>query len=82
MSRCPACGSARFYPSRLRSVIERFRRAITERQPCRCHKCDHRGWYPMAVPLEPGPDDSPDKLRTTLDTSPLTAEDLERLDKR
>ena len=63
-------------------MLERLRRAMTERQPYRCHKCDHRAWYPIDVPIARGPDAGPDNLRTTRDTSAVTAEDLDRLDNR
>lgn len=81
-SKCPACGSSRIYPSRLRSLFERLRRAMTEKQPYRCHACNHRGWYAIDVPIARGPDKRPDELRTTKARTPVTGEDLDRLDTR
>lgn len=81
-SKCPRCGSSRIYPSRLRSLFERVRRAMTEKQPYRCHKCNHRAWYPIDVPISRHLDESPDQLRTTQQAKPVTAEDLDRLDSR
>ena len=49
MSQCPKCRSARFYPSRIRSVAERVRTIFGERRPYRCHSCNHRGWYRMSL---------------------------------
>ena len=70
------------YPSRVRSLIERIWRAFTEKQPCRCHACNYRGWYPIDVPIVHGPDAQPENLRTGRRSRPLTADDLDRLDKR
>jgi hypothetical protein len=81
MRTCPLCGSARIYPSRLRSLAERARRVFSEKQPYRCHACNHRGWYLVYVPLTEGPDASPDDLRTGLSSKPITSEELEGLDK-
>jgi hypothetical protein len=81
ISQCPVCKSSRLYPSRLRSGFERLRRAFTERQPYRCHACNYRGWYPMAVPSLA--DDHFGKFaEQDLKPTSLTAEDLDRLDSR
>ena len=80
MHACPACGSSRIYPSQARSLLERVRRVVTERQPYRCHKCQHRGWYPIAVPAVMRPDAAPEDLRIG-SPRPLTGADLDRLDK-
>lgn len=79
MTRCPACSSARIYPSRLRSPIERARRALTDRQPYRCHACGLRTWQAIAVPTD-HTEASPDDLRTGVAAKPITARDLDRLD--
>ena len=79
MTRCPACSSPRIYPSRLRSSIERVRRALTERQPYRCHACGFRGWSEIRVPLEKT-EATPDDLRTGVAAKPITATDLDQLD--
>lgn len=63
----------------MRSILERVRRAMTEKQPYRCHACNHRGWYDIDVPIARGHDGSPD-LRTTKESQPVTTEDLDRLD--
>jgi len=79
MTRCPSCSSPRIYPSRLRSAMERARRALTERQPYRCHACGYRGWGEITVPVdtaEAGPDD----LRTGVAAKPITTRDLDQLD--
>lgn len=79
MTRCPACSSIRIYPSRLRSAMERVRRALTDRQPYRCHACGYRGWNEIRVPVdtaEAGPED----LRTGVAAKPITATDLDQLD--
>ncbi len=76
---CPSCGSTRVYPSRLRGVVERLRQGLTEKQPYRCHQCGWRRWQHMRTHPE-GPDASPDDLRTGRDTSPVSPNDLDRLD--
>ena len=81
MRKCPASGSTRIYPSRLRSVAERIRRALSEKQPYRCHACNHRGWYQIYVPLTEGPDAAPEDLRTGLSTRPITPDDIDNLDR-
>lgn len=81
MRKCPACGSSRIYPSRLRSVAERIRRALSEKQPYRCHACNHRGWYQIYLPLTEGPDAAPEDLRTGLYSRPITPDDIDDLDR-
>lgn len=81
MRKCPACGSSRIYPSRLRSVAERIRRALSEKQPYRCHACNHRGWYLIYLPLTEGPDAAPEDLRTGLSSRPITPDDIDDLDR-
>ena len=81
-SKCPKCGSPRIHPSHVRSWLERARRAFTEKQPYRCHKCNFRAWYPIDVPIRHGPDERPADLRTDTTARPVTADDLDRLDKR
>lgn len=79
MSNCPTCDSPRIYPSRLRSAAERIRRALTERQPYRCHVCGYRGWGAIALP--DSSDTDVEELRSGGTPAPLTPEDLDRLDK-
>lgn len=79
-SKCPTCGSHRIYPSRLRSMIERLRRAMTAKQPYRCHACNHRGWYPIDIPVSRKPDAPPEVLQVTSRKETITGDDLDRLD--
>jgi len=79
MNRCPACTSARIYPSRLRSQMERLRRALTDRQPYRCHACGVRTWSEISVPIDTT-DATPDDLRTGVSAKPITTTDLDLLD--
>lgn len=79
MNRCPSCTSARIYPSRLRSQFERLRRALTDRQPYRCHACGSRAWSVIDVPNDQT-DASPDDLRTGVSAKPITTSDLDLLD--
>ncbi|MGB2718110.1 MAG: hypothetical protein WBC51_28240 [Vicinamibacterales bacterium] len=77
--KCPSCGSARVYPSRLRNVVERLRQNLTDKQPFRCHECGWRQWrelvvHEAATPVEP------DDLRTGRAGAPLSSKDLEQLD--
>ena len=82
MHKCPECGSARLYPSRTRGVLERLRRVVTPSQPYRCHKCDHRGWYALHLPLASAKRElDPDDLRANPAPHPINAEDFDRLDK-
>jgi hypothetical protein len=77
--KCPACGSARVYPSRVRNVIERLRQSLTTRQPHRCHECGWRKWRDVLHHPE-GPDVRPDDLRTGRMPQPVTPAELEGLD--
>jgi hypothetical protein len=79
MTGCPSCSSPRIYPSRLRSAVERIRRALTDRQPYRCHACGYRGWGEIQVPVDTS-EDGPDHLRTGAASKPITARDLDQLD--
>jgi hypothetical protein len=81
MRKCPACGSSRIYPSRIRSLGERIRCAFSEKQPYRCHACNHRGWYLIYLPLSDGPDAESEDLRTGLSARPITADEIDRLDR-
>jgi hypothetical protein len=77
--KCPACGSARVYPSRLRNAFERLRQFVTDTQPFRCHECGWRKWREMRVhPYSP--DVHPEDLRTGRPPQPITPSDLDRLD--
>ena len=76
---CPACGSARVYPSRLRNVVERLRQSVTDKQPVRCHQCGWRRWRDVVLHEENGPV-RPDDLRTGRSGPPVSAQDLDRLD--
>jgi hypothetical protein len=77
--KCPACGSARVYPSRLRNLLERLRQTMTDRQPFRCHQCGWRRWREMHVHPE-NPDVHPDDLRTGRSPAPIASSDIDRLD--
>lgn len=59
--------------------MERVRRALTERQPYRCHACGYRGWNEIRVPVETA-EAGPDDLRTGVAAKPITATDLDQLD--
>lgn len=76
---CPACGSARVYPSRLRNVLERMRQRLTDKQPLRCHQCGWRRWRDAVVHEEHAPV-RPDDLRTGRTVPPVSTTDLEQLD--
>lgn len=80
MTRCPSCSSARIYPSRLRSPVERVRRALTDRQPYRCHACGLRRWGTIDVPFDSS-EAAPDDLRTGVAGRPITSGDLDQLDR-
>lgn len=60
--------------------MERIRRALTERQPYRCHACGHRVWNEIHVPLETTVAD-PDDLRTGVAAKPITPSELDQLDR-
>jgi hypothetical protein len=80
---CPKCGSHRVRPSRVRSLVERIRRAVTERQPYRCHGCNYRAWYVIQLPNAAKPDKQPADLQSSkANCKPLTTADLDQLDNR
>lgn len=79
MTNCPTCASPRIYPSRLRSSVERIRRALTEHQPYRCHVCGFRGWSQILVPVSTQESDA-EELRSGATAMPITPRDLDRLD--
>jgi hypothetical protein len=79
---CPKCGSQRVRLSRLRSIFERLRRAVTEKQPYRCHGCNYRAWYAIQLPHAAKPDREPADLRTSDPAPPVTTDDLDQLDNR
>ena len=76
---CAACGSTRVFPSRLRNTLERFRQALTEKQPYRCHKCDSRKWRDVEVHPD-SPDVGPEDLRTGRISDVVSTSDIDRLD--
>ena len=77
--KCPACGSANVFPSRLRNSLERLRQLLTDRQPYRCHGCGWRQWSKVRVHPE-SPDVHPEDLRTGRYAKPVTTGDLDQLD--
>ena len=81
VQKCPSCGSSRVYPSRARSIVERLRRIFSEKQPYRCHACNHRIWHEISLPMTEGPDAGPEDLRTGLSSKPITAAELDSLDR-
>ena len=76
---CPACQSARVFPSRLRGPLERLRQMMTEKQPYRCHDCDRRQWQDVQVHPE-SPDVDPDDLRIGRAPRPVAPHELDELD--
>ena len=76
---CPACGSTRVFPSRLRSALERLRQMLTEKQPYRCHQCGWRKWREVRVHPD-SPDVLPEDLRTGRAPQPVSANELDQLD--
>jgi hypothetical protein len=56
-----------------------MRRALTDRQPYRCHACGMRAWSSIDVPIDRS-DASPDDLRTGVAAKPITTNDLDHLD--
>jgi hypothetical protein len=76
---CPACGSARVYPSRLRGTFERVRQLLTDRQPYRCHQCGWRKWGAVQVGSG-GPDVHPEDLRTGRASRPVSPAEIDQLD--
>lgn len=77
--KCPRCASARVYPSRLRSTLERLRQKLTDRQPYRCHECNWRNWREVEF-LTRNPDVSPEDLRTGRGQAPVSSNDVDQLD--
>jgi hypothetical protein len=76
---CPACGSTRVFPSRLRNRLERLRQALTDKQPYRCHQCNWRKWREVEI----HPDNSdvlPEDLRTGQTSKPVSSNDIDSLD--
>jgi hypothetical protein len=80
MTNCPACASVRIYPSRLRSAVERLRRALTEHQPYRCHACGFRGWSRIVVPVDQAERDA-EELRSGGLAAPIAPGELDQLDR-
>lgn len=76
---CPACGSARVYPSRLKNVVERLRHAVTGKRPLRCRDCEAREWREVVVHEAQAPV-RPDDLRTGRQAPAVSGADLERID--
>ena len=76
---CPACGSARVFPSRPKNLLERIRRMLTEKQPYRCHQCGWRKWEVVRVHSE-NADVHPEDLRTGRVSPPVSSTDLDLLD--
>ena len=76
---CPACGSARVFPSRLRNVVERVWQLMTDKQPYRCHQCGWRKWRDVLVHDET-PDVHPEDLRTGRVPAPVSSKDFDQLD--
>jgi hypothetical protein len=77
--KCPACGSTRVFPSRLRNILERLRQMLTEKQPYRCHQCDRRKWHEAWVHND-SPDVHPEDLRTGRVSEPVSPKDIDLLD--
>ena len=78
--KCPACGSTRLFPSRLRNGFERLRHLMTEKQPHRCHECGWRKWRDVRVHPD-SPDVEPEDLRTGRAQQPVSSHELDQLDK-
>jgi hypothetical protein len=77
--KCPKCASARVYPSRLRSGLEKLRQKMTDRQPYRCHECGWRKWREVEF-LSVNPDVHPEDLRTGRGLAPLSTTEVDQLD--
>lgn len=80
MERCPACGSSRIYPSRLRSAGERLRHLLTGMQPYRCHQCDWRRWARVTLRSRSQTETLPDEMRTPGAHGAVKIAELDRLD--
>ena len=76
---CPACGSARVFPSRLRNAFERVRQMCTDKQPYRCHQCGWRKWRDVLI-SDNGPAVHPEDLRTGRARAPVSPADIDQLD--
>lgn len=77
--KCPACGSTRVFPSRLRNGVERVRQILTEKQPYRCHECGWRKWREVQMHTDSA-DVRPEDLRTGRVPEPVTPSDLDAID--
>jgi hypothetical protein len=77
--KCPACGSTRVFPSRLRHSFDRIRQMLTDKQPYRCHQCGWRKWREVRV-LPDAPDVHPEDLRTGRVAKPVSSSDLDSID--
>jgi len=77
--KCPACGSNRVFPSRLRNGIERVRQMLTDKQPHRCHQCGWRKWLDLQVHPD-SPDVHPEDLRTGRVPRPVSPGELDAID--
>jgi hypothetical protein len=77
--KCPACGSPRVFPSRVRNVIERLRQILTDKQPYRCHQCGWRQWRGVLIHGD-SPDVHPEDLRTGRVPAPVSSKDIDQLD--
>jgi hypothetical protein len=77
--KCPACGSARVYPSQLRGLFERLRQLLTDNQPYRCHQCGWRKWDAVLLGSD-GPDVHPEDLRTGRAPRPVSVAEIDQLD--
>ena len=77
--KCPACGSPRVFPSRLRGGLERLRQALTDKQPYRCHQCNWRKWREMEIHSDDA-DVRPEDLRTGRSATPVSPSDIDSLD--
>jgi len=63
----------------LRSLAERLRQKLTDRQPYRCHECNWRKWREVEF-LGTNPDVSAEDLRTGRGVSPVSSKDVDELD--
>lgn len=51
---CPQCGSRRLRRSKVRGLVEGWRRLASGSHPIRCHDCRHRFWTEPTRNLRPG----------------------------
>jgi len=63
----------------LRSLAERLRQKLTDRQPYRCHECNWRKWREVEF-HDSNPDVTPEDLRTGRGVSPVSSKDVDELD--